>query len=159
MGFISRLLKSISSLLKNTESRPRKKRKIKSKKKVTKRVSKRTVKRANPKISIKTKSKSVPSQGNKKTAAIPKKSQKQTQKEIAVVTHYFPKAGAAAMRILSEEIKMGDSLLFQGKKSSFVQKVVSLQINRIPIETGRAGEEVGLKVKKTVEEGDKVYKA
>jgi putative protease len=79
-------------------------------------------------------------------------------KEIAVVTHYFPKAGAAAVRILSGEIKMGDKLLFQSKTASFIQQVNSLQINRIPIEVGRRGEEVGLKVKKTVHEGDKIYK-
>jgi len=45
-----------------------------------------------------------------------------------------------------------------GPASSFRQKVKSLQINSIPIDAGRPGEEVGLLVKENVAAGDKVYK-
>lgn len=54
---------------------------------------------------------------------------------------------------------MGDKIwIGQPGGEGFKQSVKSLQINRIPIEEGRPGEEVGLEVTKDVQVGDKVYR-
>ena len=112
------------------------------------------------KIKIASKLKPVKKAANQKIVLKSKPSApKETHTEVGVVTHYFPKVKAAALRILPRaEIRIGDNLLFKGTHASFKQKVTSLQINRIPIEVGKSGEEVGLMVKKSVSVGDNVYK-
>ena len=76
---------------------------------------------------------------------------------IGYVTHYFPKVKAAVIK-LEKPLSMGDTIVIAGKSGKIRQKVTSLQINRIPIDEGRAGEEVGLEVKKDVVVGDVVYR-
>lgn len=77
---------------------------------------------------------------------------------IGEITHYFSKAKACAMTVSGAEIKMGDKIHIRGKNTDLKMTVVSLQISRIPVDSGRPGEEVGLGVKKDVQPGDKVYK-
>lgn len=73
------------------------------------------------------------------------------------ITHYFPKVHAAVVK-LESTLALGESILIAGQERKLRQKVKSLQINRIPIDEGRPGEEVGLEVKQDVMPGDKVYK-
>ncbi len=77
---------------------------------------------------------------------------------IGEVTHYFDRAKVAAFMITGAPVAIGDLLEFKGKTASFKQKVVSLQINRTPVPSARAGDEVGMLVKKPVREGDYVFK-
>ena len=77
---------------------------------------------------------------------------------VGEVTHYFDRAKAGAFMITGAPIAMGDLLEFRGRAGSFRQKVTSLQINRVPVPSARAGDEVGLLVKKPVREGDYVFK-
>ncbi|PIW62707.1 MAG: hypothetical protein COW13_02490 [Candidatus Omnitrophica bacterium CG12_big_fil_rev_8_21_14_0_65_50_5] len=105
----------------------------------------------------------------KKTAKIAKKAVKPVRKAgaakaaplpgvvVGPVTHYFPKVKAAVIK-LEKPLSMGDTIVIAGKSGKIRQKVTSLQINRIPIDEGRAGEEVGLEVKKDVVVGDVVYR-
>lgn len=71
------------------------------------------------------------------------------------ITHYFPKVHAAVIRV-EKTLVNGSQIRIEGKETSFKQKVTSLQINRIPVDEGRPGEDVGLEVKKTVCVGDRV---
>jgi hypothetical protein len=73
------------------------------------------------------------------------------------LTHYFPKVHAAVLK-LEEPLDLGDSIVILGKSGKIRQKVKSMQINRIPIDQGRPGEEIGLEVKSDVSVGDKVYR-
>lgn len=74
------------------------------------------------------------------------------------ITHYFPRVNAAVIRV-EKKISAGIQVEISGDQTSFKQKVSSLQINRIPVDEGRPGEDVGLEVKKNVNVGDKVYQA
>ena len=77
---------------------------------------------------------------------------------MGTVTHYFPKVRAAAVKVEKISLTVGDRLIFRGKKGEFRQVLNSLQISRIPVESARRGEEVGIEVKQQVREGDKVFK-
>ncbi|MEM4647777.1 MAG: translation elongation factor-like protein [Candidatus Pacearchaeota archaeon] len=77
--------------------------------------------------------------------------------EIGKVVHYFSKIGVAVVE-LKDNIKKGDKIHIKGHTTDFTQKVESMQINHKPINEAKSGEEIGLKVKDRVREGDIVYK-
>lgn len=83
---------------------------------------------------------------------------KQAGEFVGTVTHYFPNVQAGVIRIEETELREGDKIHITGETTNFKQQAKSMQINRIPIEHARLGEEIGLKVKDRVREGDKVYK-
>ena len=74
------------------------------------------------------------------------------------MTHYFPHVNAAAIKIEKGEIRQGDRLYFKGHTSDFEQQVTSLQIDRVAVERGKVGDEVGIEVLDRLRVGDKVYK-
>ncbi len=74
------------------------------------------------------------------------------------VTHYFPHVKAAALLVLKDSIKVGDEIYIKGHTTNFKEKIVSIQLDRAPIQEGKKGQEIGLLVKKRVRIGDSVYK-
>lgn len=76
-------------------------------------------------------------------------------KEVAEVTHYFTNIGVAVIK-LSDTLKVGDTIQFKGANTDFEQEVESMQVEHEPIQEAKKGDEVGLKVKDKVKEGDKV---
>ncbi len=78
--------------------------------------------------------------------------------KIGQVTHYFSRAGVAAIKILEGTLAMGDTIHILGKTTDFQQKVESMQIEHQPIQIARAGDDVGIKVNSPVKEHDIVYK-
>lgn len=76
---------------------------------------------------------------------------------VGTITHYFPKAGAAVLKVEKTEIKTGAKILIQGDKTNVKMVAASIQINRIPVPSGKLGEDIGIGVKKEVAPGDKVY--
>lgn len=79
------------------------------------------------------------------------------EKEIGVVSNYFDHVKAAAIR-LKAGLKVGDTLHIVGGDVDFEQDVKSMQINREPVEKAKKGDEIGIKVKKKVRKGYKVFK-
>jgi len=77
---------------------------------------------------------------------------------IGEITHYFPKAGAAVVK-LEMPLKIGDKVKIVGGGKEIEQEITSMQIDRQPIEEGKVGNEVGVAVSEAVREGYKVYKA
>ena len=78
---------------------------------------------------------------------------------IGEITHYFPKAGAAVIK-LERPLKVGDKIkIVGGKEGEFEQTISSMQIDRQPIQEGKVGDEVGVAVDQQVREGYKVYTA
>ena len=63
-----------------------------------------------------------------------------------------------AGKITQGSILIGDRLTIKGPKTSFVQKVWSMQIENKDVKVARKGEWIGLKVEKPVAVGDIVYK-
>jgi len=77
---------------------------------------------------------------------------------VGEVTHYFDRVKVAAFMVTGAPIVLGDALEFEGKWGAFRQEIKSLQMDRVPVKSARAGDEVGLLVKKPVHEGDYVFK-
>ena len=80
------------------------------------------------------------------------------EQKIGVVTHYFGKIGVAALKITDGELRVGDTIRFEGHTSDFTQTVDSMQVEHEPVEVARKGDEIGLKGAEYVRENDAVYK-
>ena len=74
---------------------------------------------------------------------------------IGVVTHYFPHVQAAVIK-LKKPLAVGDTILIKGTTTDFQQQVESIQIDRVPIQKAKKGDEIGLQVKERVREHDLV---
>jgi hypothetical protein len=78
---------------------------------------------------------------------------------IGKVTHYFGKAGVAAIEITDGELGIGDTIHIQGHTSDFYLTVESMQIDRAPVQTAKAGDKIGIKVAEHARENDRVFKS
>ena len=105
--------------------------------------------------------KPAPKRSKKKTGAgKPKRAGKSPSRApkknvIGVVTHYFPKVNAAVVK-LKRPLAIGDAILIKGRTTSFEQKVDSMQIDHVPIQAAKKGDEIGLAVIDRVREHDLV---
>jgi len=79
------------------------------------------------------------------------------EKEIGKVTHYFGKIGVAVI-LLSDNLAVGDTIKVRRGEEEFEQKVESMQVEHQNIESGKAGDEVAIKVSQPAKEGAIVYK-
>ena len=101
----------------------------------------------------------------KKSKAAVKKSTKAQKKpevmleKIGEVTHYFPHVKAAAVMIMKNSLKAGDEIYIKGHTTDFKEKILSMQIDHVPVQEGKKGQEIGLLVKSRVRIGDSVYRA
>ncbi len=75
---------------------------------------------------------------------------------IGKVTHYFDRIGVAVVQ-LQDELYLDDWILFEGQQTELEQQVLSMQIDRQPIQKGTPGQEVAIKVEDVVHENDDVY--
>ena len=79
-------------------------------------------------------------------------------KFIGKVTHYFGKIGVAVIE-LTDTLQVGDKIrIIGGAETDFTQIVESMEVEHQKVQTAKAGESIGLKVKEKVREGYKVYK-
>jgi putative protease len=76
---------------------------------------------------------------------------------VGKVIHYFPRIGVAVVA-LSDDLKLGEEIRFNGMQTDFTQKVVSMQIEHKMIANAMRGQEIGLKVDQDVKVGDRVLK-
>lgn len=81
-----------------------------------------------------------------------------TTKPIGEITHYFGNIGVAIIKF-KQETKIGEMIKIKGARSDFEQKIESMQYEHQPIEIAKKNQEVGVKVKEKVYEGDKIYLA
>jgi hypothetical protein len=127
---------------------PKKKVRVKKAKKQALRIKK--VKKAVKKKTVKSKA--------KKSAKIKKQAPELSLEKIGKVTHYFPQVKAAAVMLLKDGLKVGDNIYLKGHTTDFKETVKSIQLDRVAIQEGKKGQEIGLLVKKRVRQGDSVYK-
>lgn len=80
------------------------------------------------------------------------------EKVIGTVTHYFGHIEVAILK-LKEPLKVGDKIKFAGHTTDFSEEIKEMQYDHKDIESGKKGQEIGVKVKSQVREGDKVYLA
>ena len=76
---------------------------------------------------------------------------------VGKVTHFFPKIGVAVVA-LSDDLKQGEEIRFNGTHTDFTQKVASMQVEHQTIANAVRGQEIGLKVDRDVKVGDRVLK-
>ncbi len=77
-------------------------------------------------------------------------------KPIGVVTHFYGNIGVAIVKFKTT-VKTGAALRFSGATTDFTETVQSMQFNHAPVASAKKGQQVGIKVKKRVREGDDVY--
>jgi len=95
----------------------------------------------------------IKSQKNFKSIAKPEKKSEVLAGE---VTHFFDKIQVCVVNV-DKPLKVGDQLHFKGNLTDFSQKLDSMQIDHKPVMIAKKGEEIGLKVKKELRVGDKVF--
>ena len=80
------------------------------------------------------------------------------EKQIGEVIHFFSNIKVAVIK-LTAPLAEGDVIhIVGGEKTDFEQPVKSMQVDHEKIEKAKKGDEVGLKLKKKVREGYKVFK-
>ena len=81
-----------------------------------------------------------------------------TNKQIGTVSNYFDHVKVAAIK-LTAPLKVGDTVQITGGEVDFEQPIKSMQIQREKVDKAKKGDEIGIKVKKKVRKGYKVFKA
>jgi translation elongation factor EF-1alpha len=76
---------------------------------------------------------------------------------IGQITHYFDHLNVAAL-VLTEPLRVGDTIHILGHSTDLRQTVTSLQIEHQPVEKANPGDDVGLKVIQKVHAHDKVFR-
>jgi putative protease len=106
-------------------------------------------------MAVKTKSKKV---AKKKVATkkITAKKAGPKEKKIGIVEHYFGKIMVAAIK-MKAPLKVGDIIHIKGHTTDFEQAVDSMQIEHESVQSVKKGDDIGIKVKDHVREGDKVF--
>ncbi len=75
---------------------------------------------------------------------------------VGKVSHYYPKIGVAAIKLVSE-LKLGDEIIVIGKKTGIItSKVEHIEINKKSIKKTKKGDEIALKLPQ-VRKNDEVY--
>lgn len=74
------------------------------------------------------------------------------EQEVGKVIHYYDKATVAVVR-LSGNLKTGDTIKVVKGENEFEMKIASMQVNHEPVESGKAGDEVAIKVDSPTKEG------
>lgn len=80
------------------------------------------------------------------------------EEEIGKVSDYFRKIGVAAIEITQGTLSVGDTIRIKGHTTDFTQVLESMQIEHQNVQTAKAGDSIGIKVKDHVRDHDEVYK-
>ena len=79
------------------------------------------------------------------------------EKEVGKVIHYYDKAMVAVVK-LSGDIALGDTIKVVRGDKEFEMKVESMQVEHKPVESGKKGEEIAIKIDNPTKEGALVFK-
>jgi translation elongation factor EF-1alpha len=80
------------------------------------------------------------------------------EKPIGEVSHYFSKAGVAAIE-LTDRLAVGQRIHIRGHTTDFIVEVQSMQIEHEQVSEAGPGASIGIKVSEKVRPGDMVYLA
>ncbi|MBI3572092.1 hypothetical protein HY091_00965 [Candidatus Kaiserbacteria bacterium] len=79
-------------------------------------------------------------------------------KPIGKVVHWYDKIGVAVVK-LAGALKVGDKVKVKHGAEEFEETVSSLQLNHAPVESGKTGQDVAIKLSKKAGEGSELYAA
>lgn len=77
--------------------------------------------------------------------------------EAGKIIHYFDKAMVAVVK-LTGDMAAGDTIKVVHQGNEFSQKVESMEVDHEKVQSGKAGEEVAVKLEQESHEGAMVYK-
>ncbi len=80
------------------------------------------------------------------------------EKPIGAVTHYYGGLGVAIVKF-GTSVKIGEKVQFRGAHTDFEETIKSMQLDHKDVKEAKKGQEVGIKVKEKVREGDQVFAA
>jgi putative protease len=86
-----------------------------------------------------------------------KKTKKPKENSIGIITHYFPHVQAAVIK-LKAPLSVGETIKVKGHTTDFTQTITSMQIDRVPVNSAKTGQEIGVLVNSRVRQHDSVYK-
>jgi len=78
--------------------------------------------------------------------------------EVGKVIHYYDKAMVAVVR-LSGKLAVGEKIKVVKGEKDFTMEIASMQIDHEPVENGKKGDEIAIKLENPTKEGAVVYKA
>ncbi len=81
-----------------------------------------------------------------------------TSGQVGAVTHFYSHISVAIVKF-KKVVKAGIKLHYKGATTDFAEVAKSMQFDHKAIASAKKGQEVGIKVKKKVREGDEVYEA
>jgi putative protease len=81
-----------------------------------------------------------------------------TEEKIGVVTHYFGKIGVAAIELTEGLLRVGDTIHVKGHTSDFTQTVDSMQVEHDSVQSAKAGDTIGMKIRDHAREHDEVFR-
>ncbi|MBN1923883.1 MAG: U32 family peptidase [Nanoarchaeota archaeon] len=76
---------------------------------------------------------------------------------VGVVKNYYPKAKAAEVYLNHAGLKIGDTIIFEGKTTFLKQEIESMQISKKTIKKSVKGQRISLKIDSKVRKNDQVY--
>lgn len=76
---------------------------------------------------------------------------------VGEVIHYFAKVKAAVVKVKKEKVLIGDEIKIKGHTTDLIQKVKSLQVDHVQVESASKGKEVAVRLNGRARVGDKVY--
>jgi putative protease len=77
---------------------------------------------------------------------------------VGVITNFYPKRSAAAVRLLEQGLEIGDNIIIEGNTTYLEQEVKSMIHEGESTISVDRGCEIGLEVKETVRRNDRVFK-
>lgn len=80
------------------------------------------------------------------------------EEKVGEVVKFFAKPSVAAVKVVTGEINIGDTVKFTGFTTDFEVTIESMEVNNQKVEKAVAGDYIGLKVPDRVRPGDEVFK-
>ena len=80
-----------------------------------------------------------------------------SETKVGRVTHYFNHLHVATVKITDGELHVGDMIHIKGHTSDFMQKVGSMELKHVPVDSARPGDDVGIAADDYAREHDTVY--
>jgi len=77
-------------------------------------------------------------------------------KKLGEITHYFDHISVGIVKV-SSALKVGDKVHVKGHTTDFEQEIKEIQLDHASIDSAKKGQEVGVKVKDHVREGDELF--
>jgi len=81
-----------------------------------------------------------------------------SEEKIGEVVKFFAKPSVAAVKVITGELNVGDTIKFTGHTTDLEEKILSMEVNNAAVEKAVEGDYIGIKVSDRVRPGDEVFK-